>query len=240
MSKMNFQKINWDRIERVALYGSIIMFVLSLGLSAIIPSIEEFLPKQSPLILLSTTLLIAIHYLIKIIETSKEADGYSKHATFTSAFNQLLSHETHISDLAIVAYTSTTWFEHVRLCGVKIDRLRLLLFYDRNFLSKNIEGELQNSNFNIDIVIARWNRLVEDQQIGNLEIRRIGMAPPIYFGIINREKGIFGYLWPRRGISGLEPKQAAFLYSKSDFSTTMLNHSKEWFDSVWNIADKVR
>jgi hypothetical protein len=215
------------------------MFVVSQSLLLIFPSIENFIPKQSPLILLSTTFLIAIHYLIKIIETAKEADGFVKHTTFTKAFNQLFSHESSISDLSIVAYTSSTWFEHIRLCDVTIENLRILLFYDDDFLSKNVDEDITSSRFNIDAMIASWKRLVADKKIMSYEIRRIRMIAPIYFGIINREKGMFGYLWPRPGISGLEPRQAVFFYSRSEYSTAMLNHSKEWFEAMWNIAEKL-
>lgn len=239
MLRTNLRRIDWDRIERVALYSSLIMFILSQSLLIVFPSIENFLPKQSPLILLSTTLLIAIHYLIKIIETTKEAEGFVKHTTFTKAFNQLLSHETSISNFSIVAYTSSTWFEHIRLCDVTIENLRVLLFYDDDFLLKNIDEDVTTSRFNIDTMIASWKLLVADKKIINFEIRRIRMIAPIYFGIINRERGMFGYLWPRPGISGLEPRQAVFVYSRSEYSTAMLDHSKEWFESMWNIAEKL-
>ncbi len=238
MQRINTRRIDWDKIERVALYSSLIMFVLSQSLSIVIPSIEDYLPKQSPLILLATTLLIAVHHLIKLIETTKEAEGFIKHTTFTKAFNQLLSHETNISDLIIVAYTSSTWFEHIRLCDQTIKNLRLILLYDDAFLSKNVDEDVKASGFNINKMTAKWKQLVSDKKIVNLEIRQLKMASPVYFGIINREKGMFGYLWPRHGISGLEPRQAVFLYSKSEYSTTMLSHSKEWFESMWGIAVK--
>lgn len=237
MQIMNTRKVDWDKIERVALYSSLIMFVLSQSLSIVMPSIEDYLPKQSPLILLATALLIGVHHLIKLIETTKETDGFVKHTTFTKAFNQLLNHETNISDLIIVAYTSSTWFEHIRLCDQTIKNLRLLLLYDDDFLSKNDE-DVKASMFNKDKMILKWKQLVSDKKIVNLEIRYLKMASPIYFGIINREKGMFGYLWPRHGISGLEPRQAVFLYSKSEYSTDMIIHSKEWFESMWGTSVK--
>ncbi|MFH0957335.1 MAG: hypothetical protein V1897_01395 [Pseudomonadota bacterium] len=109
MPKRRLERINWDKLERVAIYGSLIMFVLWQSLSIMVPAIEKFFPQQSPLILLATAFLIAIHYLIKIIETTREVEGFVTHTTFTKAFNQMVSNETHISRLSIVAYTSATW-----------------------------------------------------------------------------------------------------------------------------------
>lgn len=238
MVKFELKRIDWDKIERVALYSSLIMFVLSQSISIVVPSIENYLPKQSPLILLATTFLLAIHHLIKLIEARGEVDGFVRHTTFTKAFNQLFNNETSVSDLVIVAYTSSTWFEHIRLCDFTITNLRILLFYDHDFLSKNVDGEISSSKFNIEKMATSWKQLVADKKIVNLEIRRIKMASPLYFGIINREKGMFGYLWPRPGISGLEPRQAVFLYSQSEYSTGMLSHSKKWFEAMWGMAQE--
>ena len=231
--------INWDKVERVALYSSVVMFIVAQSLSMVAPAIEDLLPQQSPMILLATALLIGIHHLIKLIEATKEVGGFVIHRTFTNAFNQLCSSETHISTLSIAAYTSSTWFEHVRLCDFTIDTVRLLLFYDEDFLTKNVDEDPSASRFRIEQMTARWKRLVDDKKIRILEIRHIDMFPPIYFGLVNREKGIFGYLWPRRGISGLEPRNAVFLYANSEHSTAMLTHTKQWFDAMWEIANKV-
>jgi hypothetical protein len=178
--------------------------------------------------------------LIKIIETSKHSNGFIAHLTFSAAFNRLVEGESTISNLVVSAYTSAAWFEHIHLSPVKIDNLKVLLCYDPTFTSKYVEGELSDSRFNIEDMIASWKHLVTDKQIKKLEIRRISMAAPIYFGVINREKGMFGFLWPRAGISGgLEPREAAFVYSQSDLSQALLAHAKEWFESVWEVADKL-
>ncbi|MFH0957334.1 MAG: hypothetical protein V1897_01390 [Pseudomonadota bacterium] len=129
--------------------------------------------------------------------------------------------------------------EHVRLSDFTIGKLRLLLFYDQEFLLKNVHEDPSASRFRIEKMTASWKQLVTDKRIKTLEIRRIGMAPLIYFCIINYEKGMFGYFWPRHGISGLEPQQTALVYSKSEYFKGMIRDSKQWFDSMWDVADKV-
>jgi len=176
--------------------------------------------------------------LIKIIETGKHPNGFITKLTFTAAFNHLVEHESPISNLVVSAYTSGAWFEHVHTSHVKIDNLRILLSYDPALTWKHVDGE-SGSQINIEGIIASWKHLVADKQIKKLEIRRISMTAPMYFGIINREKGVFGFLWPRAGITGLEPREAMFVYSQLGLSRAVLAHSKEWFDSMWGFADKL-
>lgn len=201
--------INWNRIEKVALYLSLVILLLFQLLSSFIPNILSFFPGTTPQVFLGISLLLSIHYLVRIVETSTTGGIFKIHLTYMDAFREWLEPYDEIKELSVVAYTSYTYFEYLRMQPRKIRKVRLLLMYGESptEVSRTTKQETEKP-YALESVLPRWKLLVEDKKIESLEIRRIKSDASFYLSIADDHHVMFGLLWPRRGLSYLEPREA--------------------------------
>jgi hypothetical protein len=233
---LNLKVIDWNRIEKIGLYISLLMYSVFQIISSAFPSILRFFPEATPQLFLGSTLLLSIHYMIRLIEASNTKSIFKSHETYTDAFQDWLEPLENIKELNIAAYTSHTFLEYLRLQPRKIKKVRLLLLYGDLHSNDGSEVEQGYSPITLDTVLPRWELLVNDKKIGVLEVRLVKSNASFYLSIANAQRMIFGLLWPRIGLSGLEPKEAFTLSSNAESSRELVSHAKRWFESMWKNA----
>lgn len=228
--------IDWNRIEKIGLYLSLILFSIFQIISYAFPTLLRFVPETTPQLFLGITLLLSIHHLIRLIEASNTKSIFKAHVTYTDAFQEWLEPFENIKELSIAAYTSHTFVEYLRLQPRKIKKVRLLLLYGDLPITDDSEAEKVLAPITLDTVLPRWKLLVSDKKIGTLETRLVKSNASFYLSIADNQRVLFGLLWPRIGLSDLEPKEAFTLSSNTTPSRELLSHAHRWFESMWEIA----
>lgn len=230
------KEIDWNRIERIGLYLSLITYSIFQIIASVFPTVSLILPGALPQLFLGTTLLLSVHYLIRLIETSNTKSIFKSHVTYTAAFQDWLEPFENVKDMSIAAYTSHTFVEYVRLQPRKIKKVRLLLLCGEVPGADDLKAEKGLAPIGLESVLPRWKLLVSDKKIGSLETRLVKSNASFYLSIANNQSVLFGLLWPRIGLSDLEPKEAFTLSSNSTPSREMVSHARRWFESMWETA----
>ena len=228
-------KINFLKIEVMIFHFVLLIFILYQFLSIFFSSIISIVPTQVPTLFLGIGLLLGFRYLVEMIDKPKVNTEVREHSNFTSAFDDMFGGTDAVRELTIVAYTSMTWFEHVRLRNIKVTNVRILLFYETETVFLQ-ESSADYNTYNLENIAQSWNSLKSDGKIKNIEIRTIEMAAPYYYGSINKQKAMFGFLWPRKGISGLEPRESFSVKYESSSEKSYIKHVDSWFNSMWAVA----
>src|SRR5262245_58031953 len=151
--------INWSRIEKTTLYISILLFLLYQAVSVAFPTVLALFPSQTPGVFLAVSLLLAIHYLIRLIEKSSTISLFNTHSTFSEALQECLEPSDQINDLCILALTSRSYLEHLRIQPRTIGKVRLLLLYfDDNVTERNPNSP--QTPLLLNDILTSWKLLV--------------------------------------------------------------------------------
>jgi hypothetical protein len=235
-SNLLIKGIDWNRIEKAGLYVSLILYATFQIISSAFPSFVRFFPDTISNLFLGSTLLLSIHYLIRLVEASNTKSIFKTHVTYTDAFQEWLEPVENIKELCVAAYTSHTFVEYLRLQPRKIKKVRLLLLYGDSPGTDDTEAAKALAAITLDMVLPRWRILVSDKKIGTFEARLVRSNASFYLGIADNQRVLFGLLWPRIGLGDLEPKEAFTLSSSSTPSRELVSYARRWFESVWEIA----
>lgn len=172
--------------------------------------------------------------------TSVIGFSFERHESFSEAFHHWIGLYEYIDELDVVAYTSNSYLEHVRMKPRRIGRLRILLFYE-DYESVQDEGdsEMQEPPLALTRAIAGWEYLHQNGEIEDLEIRRHQSSANFYFSTVNGQRGLFGLLWPS-GFSGLEPRETLTISGETKQSRQLIAHAMSWFEAMWEEAKVVK
>lgn len=182
--------IDWNRIERTGLYLSLLIYSSFQIASFALPSVSRILPEAISQAFLGTSLLLAVHYLIRLIEGSNTKSIFKSHSTYTDAFQEWLEPYESVKDLQIAAYTSHTFVEFLRLQPRRIKKVRLLLLCADEPDAGDRKVETGVTPRDIDSVVPRWKLLHTDKKIGVLEIRLVKSNASFYVSIANRQSRV--------------------------------------------------
>lgn len=229
--------INWSKMEKAALYIALMVFLLFQLVSNFVPNILRLFPGTTPQIFLGLSLLLSIHYLIRAVENAGTAGVFKIHLTYLDAFREWLEPYDSIKELSIAAYTSYTYFEYLRMQPRKIRKVRLLLLHGDastpTVSSTRAETEVP---YALESVVPRWKLLLEDKKIESLEVRRVKSHATFYLSIADDQHVLLGLLWPRKGLSELETREALTFSNNTTSSRELILHTRHWFDCMWNTA----
>lgn len=231
--------ISWNSVERISLYTILIVFVIYQGLSMVFPSLLSFLPQQTPLLFLGFSLLLSINYIIRLIEQKSIKSVITIYSTFTEALSKWLEPCEYIREMEIAAFTSYSYLEHIRLQPRIIGHLKILLLYEKKE-SEGLSSDSMDMSRTTNKIISEWEYLIKIKKIKKIEIRQIKSDASFYFSLIDKHRMLGGVLWPRIGMSGLEPKKAFVITNDSPISYEIMSQSTDWFNSMWKIANVIK
>lgn len=232
-------RINWVKIERITLYLSLFIFLIYQSLSLFLPDILELLPKQTPQMFLAISLLISIHYLIRLIEASKDNAVFRIHKSFSEAVQEWLGPMDRPNELCIIALTSVSYLEHIRIQPRTIRKVKLLLLYYEDEKLQESETKSIKSATALEQAVTGWQLLVKSKKIRELEIRQLKSKATFYISIADKQRALCGLLWPRLDFNDVEPREAVTFSKDNMQSGRFLVHALNWFETEWKIADPV-
>ena len=236
-SFMAASPLRWTRIERIALYLALLTFFVVQLLSLL--DLEVFASVSTPAanVFLATCLLLGVHHLIKTVEGAPRGDGLAIHESYSAAFQDWIEAYSEIDEMIILASTSLTQVEHLRLQPRRIKTVKLLVFNDRQ---PGLKQGAEAMSESIDLALPKWKRLVDDRQVKRVVIRYFSSAASFYFAIANRERVIVGLLRPHPdGEVGPQPAAAAAFSADSRTSRSVVNELVSWHTRWWQVASPV-
>jgi hypothetical protein len=236
---MNWSGINWVKIEKIALYLSLSIFSIYQALSLPFPKILDIFPTQTPQMFLAISLLLSIHYLIRLIEAPKDNAVFRVHRSFSEAVQEWLEPMEQLNELYIIALTSNSYLEHIRIQPRPIRKVRLLLLYHEDEALQETEARSVKSTLTLEQAVGGWKLLVTSKKIRKLEIKQLNSNATFYLSIADKQRALCGFLWPRLGSSGVEPREAVTFSKDHVQSRVFLAYAIEWFESVWETAATV-
>jgi|GEM_PF-3978220 len=238
---MNIRAIDWTRIEKIVIFVSLFVFLLYQSLSMLFPELLSSIPPELTTVFLGTSLLASIHYVIRMLEKPLVSPTFIRYASFSEAMISWLSDRDRVRDLRVLAYTSKTFLEHLRLQPRNFGRVKVLLYHpsDDSRASSSEQASL-DTPANLLSTLAEWEILVSEGRIRSLQVRILDSHPSFFFGLVRRESLILGLLWPRNGNrTDYEPRETFVLHSSSAGGNRALRLAYQWFDERWAVAQEV-
>lgn len=227
------KKLNWKKLEKYFIYLSFLFYFIFQLLESLPGSVSEVVPRFLTSSLLSLAVIIAVHYLIRLVEESyADKDSIIFNATYADAFQEWIRPHDSILDLCIVAFTSVVFLQFVQINSIKIKRLRLLLF-----VQDPPRPTCSNIDFDQNEVVEKWQSLHSNGQIARLEIRKIRSQSNFYFSVSNSQRALMGLLWPNPNMQDIKAKGAVII--TRDSSARVIVHLLQWFDEMWKHAENI-
>lgn len=235
------KRINWNKIERAAIYVTLVAYLLLQLLDTLPLPLAKSLSSSLSSPVLGFALIGAIHYLIRVVEEAsrpKELDVFR--ASFPAAFQDWLRPFDSSVDLRIAAFTSTLFYTFVQSHSINVRRLRLLLLVEDLVPRADVHDSApfcSNIPFDLNETVRQWRALQSAGQIGELAVRRITARTAFYVGIADSQRVIMGLLWPNPTYQNLTVKDAV-VFSQESVPETV-RHLHAWFEEMWNVAEEV-
>jgi hypothetical protein len=225
----------WDRIEKKAIYGVLLVFFVLQLISVFIPALSGFMDTRGALILVTLALLFIFRHLDQRMREQPKID-FIVTVGFTQGVLELLKGQTKYNQIDIFGYSSLMYFSAFRESGVKAENVRLLLhnpdsMVDIQFpIDEDAKAGLRSQ---IKDVLISWRRLQSEDRIDNLSIRFYSFDTISHFMIIDGEKLHFGLFKPVRKHPATELIRSFIAYPGSDPQSKLVKYYKEKFETIW-------
>lgn len=218
--------INWDKIEKTAIYISLISISVLEILSSVYPSI---IPKDIATPITASLIAIALLSLFKYISSKLDSTDDINRSTFTKSTNILFdkAKSKRIKTLDLFVYSGSRYSEIVCEKDItKISHARIM--FTQSDKSDAYKEELKKQ-------IVRWKSLNKRGIIEKLEIRYYNFEPSLFFCIIDDKYLNFGLIKAFRP-RHVDMLRNAYIISRKEIDELIISDFKEYFDHFFNSS----
>lgn len=226
----------WNRIEKLAVYGVLLLFFALQLVSLFIPSIASFMDSRGALLLIAVVLLFIFRYLDERIGT-QDLDGLTATAGFTQGVVDLLMKNQELESLDILAYTSTMYFFAFRDSGARVNQVRLLLRSAEHLETVQLPTDSQAKQYfkqEVEKMVRSWFQLQQEGRIKTLSVKYYSFDSICHFMNVNGNLLHFGLFRPMHGFPGSGVLSSYVVQDYHSGGRQLIDDCKTEFELVWD------
>lgn len=229
----------WDRVERWAIYGVLLLFLALQLLSLAVPSIGSILDRRGELVLIGFVLIFLFRYLDERLG-SREQDSLSSSASFLQGLLANLRASPMYENVDVLAHTGAMYYRAIYESQVKITNLRVLVRDMRNIHSLSLPSE-DDARLEIQQEWTRtmkdWEALQRSGKVTNLLIRYYPFEPMVHFAVIDHCVGYMTLMKPQKEFPGATSRYTPTAYTVVGTTPTgrqLVDDLLTEFESIWS------
>jgi hypothetical protein len=237
MSKL---KKLWTRLEKGAIYATLLLFLILELLTKISPWASSFfIDNRGDILLIAIVLLFVFRYLDEKLKTLDEPP-FQTSSTFLDRARTILWERRECNNVDIFAHTGLLFARAVFDSKVHIGNLRILLrdFHDLTKISlpADCSAKLQIQH-EWKSTIQEWEQLKREGHIQNMSIQYYPFDPMMTFMIIDGSIAYFDLMKPQKTLPGSTSRYTPTCYivtHGTDVGRQLIKDLSIDFDQIWN------
>lgn len=214
-----------QKLERLLIYASIAVLLVTEAISPIVPLAGKFLDSGGIFVLIGIMLFGFFRFLDERLPT--EESGFAVTESFADAVSHALGPGKAIDELDIFAFTTSKYSEFVPDKDIRVRSLRIIV--------SSTESVQLSGGGELSAAIRNWQNRKADGLIGLLEVRRSTFDPRYHFMIVDGKRMMFGFFRSTVGHSqGRLPMNNLYLFtSEGAHGERFVDDSMRFFEMVF-------
>lgn len=227
----------YSRIEKPAVYLTLSVFI-ALRLVSLFSKnkfINSLIEGEKSFLFIAVILLFLIIFIDRRVSILRKYESVSHFITFDEAIEYAFKQQKKIKKIYILGHSTNTIHEQIKWKLHGNENLRILVRNPNtsNFLTHlNSEQAKEKEKQQIEIAVHKWNDMLQERKIKDLEIYYYDFEPSFYLIIIDEKFGVLGTFEPCQIGWGYNVEKAIVINGRNEVGKLFLYDLIGLFNSI--------